>query len=500
MEKHLTTDQKVEDTSSIETFKSTKFKVLEHTLYDVIADARHDQLSIEDRLTIFNNFIADAELHQLTYYSRYSLNGCGIEQTVVDPSSGKTIQMINFASNDYLNMTQHPSVVDAAIRALQRYGAGAGASCIASGQTKIKEELQNEIADTFGNERALVFNSGYSTNIGVLGALMRSNDVAIVDMLAHASLMDGVENRNKMFFKHNDMRSLEIVLSRANRQYANKIVVIDGVYSMDGDIANIPEISALCKKYKALLYVDEAHAFGVIGKNGLGILDHFNMPPETIDILIGTLSKAVGTSGGFVTGKKKLINFLELASRTYLCTTGPFIASNAAALESIRIIKQDTERRKKLWKNVDFFRLKIKQSGFNMGNSATPIFPIILGDHNKVTEVTRVTGNNGVQVSGVTYPLVPRRQTRIRMTVTAGMTLEQLNKGYTELCNAIVNYDANASDHNTLNENNAGIEYQQKVSKEKQETLSKERQSILSEKNEEQNVENTDGLEFLHAG
>lgn len=471
MENDSTINTKDEE-ASFETFRSDKFNALDHTLYDVITDTRLDKLSFNERLSIFDRWHEDMEFRELAYYHRYSLNGCGIERTVVDPANGKTTSMLNFASNDYLNMTQHPSVISAGIRALQRYGAGAGAACNASGKTKLKVDLENEIADTFGNERALVFNSGYSTNIGVLNALLRSNDVAIVDMYAHASLMDGVENKNKMFFIHNDMVSLESVLKRADRQYANKIVVVDGVYSMDGDIANIPEISALCKKYKALLLVDEAHAFGVIGKNGLGILDHFNMPPETIDILIGTLSKAVGSSGGFVTGGKKLINFLELACRTYFCTTGPFIASNAAALESIRIIKRDTERRNNLWKNVNYFRLKLKQSGFNTGNSQTAIFPIILADHNKVIEITRIMGNNGVQVCGIPYPLVPRRLTRVRMTVTSEMTFDHLNRGYTELCNAIDGYGASKPPPDSeVNETDAAIEYQQKVSKERQSIL-----------------------------
>lgn len=472
MENGFTSNKNNED-ASFEEFRSRKFNALEHTLYDVIADARLDNLSFNERLSIFDSWHEDMESRELAYYHRYALNGCGTERMVVDPSNNKTTRMLNFASNDYLNMTQHPSVINASIRALQHYGAGAGAACNASGKTKLKVELEKEIADTFGYERSLVFNSGYSTNIGVLNALLRSNDVAIVDMSAHASLMDGVENKNNMFFKHNDMTSLESVLKRADRQYANKIVVVDGVYSMDGDIANIPEISALCKQYNALLLVDEAHAFGVIGKNGLGILDHFNMPPETIDILIGTLSKAIGTSGGFVTGSKKLINYLELACRTYFCTTGPFIASNAASLESIRIIKQDTERRNNLWKNVNYFRLKLNQSGFNMGNSQTAIFPIIMADHNKVIELTRVMGNNGIQVCGIPYPLVPRRLTRIRMTVTSEMTIDHLNKAYTELCNAVNNYGVDTTIQ-TVNDPNS-TEYQQRISKERQSILRAEK-------------------------
>ena len=408
-----------------------------HTLYDVLADPKLDNLDIAERLAILSSWENDVEKNQMSTYQRYALDGCKTERTVFDFSANKAIQMVNFGSNDYLNMSQHPKVIHAAIEAIHQYGIGAGAACNASGLTKIKLDLENEIAHTFGYEKALVYPSGFMTNIGVLNSLLRSNDIAIVDMLAHASIMDGVADKNKMLFKHNDMRSLETVLNRVNKQYKNKIVVVDGVYSMDGDIANIPEISALCKKYDALLMVDEAHAFGVIGKNGLGILDHFDMPPDTIDILVGTLSKTIGSSGGFVTGRKELINYLRLASRPYFFTTAPAAASNAAALESIRIIREDTHRKNRLWENIDYFRSKLNQDSFSMGNAETAIFPIILGDLKKVFDVIRIMGNNGVLANGVPYPAVSRKQTRIRMTVTSEMTVEQLDKGYSALCNAI---------------------------------------------------------------
>lgn len=408
-----------------------------HTLYDVLADPKLDKLDISERLAILSSFENDVEKNQMTSYQRYALDGCKTERNVFDLSANRAINMINFGSNDYLNMSQHPDVINAAIEALQQYGVGAGAACNASGLTKVKLDLEKEIAETFGYEKALVYPSGFMTNIGVLSSLLRSNDIAIVDMLAHASIMDGVADKNKMLFKHNDMRSLETVLNRVNRQYKNKIVVIDGVYSMDGDIANLPEIAALCKKYDALLMVDEAHAFGVIGKDGLGILDHFNMPASSIDILVGTLSKTIGSSGGFVTGKKELISYLRLASRPYFFTTAPMAASNAAAMESIRIIRQDTSRKKNLWKNINYFRGKLNQCSFNTGNAETAIFPIILGNLKKVFDVTRIMGDNGVLANGVPYPAVSRKQSRIRMTVTSEMTVEQLDRGYSVLCNTI---------------------------------------------------------------
>jgi glycine C-acetyltransferase len=421
-------------------FEVTDFNTIDakkYTLYDVLTDSKLDTLCIPDRLNIFNSWHDDLEINKMVSYHRYSIDGCKTERMVFDPSINKITKMINFGSNDYLNMSQHPAVINAGIAALHQYGAGSGAASNASGQVKVKVDLESEIADTFGYEKALVYPTGFMTNTGVLSALLRSNDIAIVDMLAHASIMDGVADRNKMLFKHNDMRSLEAVLNRANRQYTNKVVIVDGVYSMDGDIANLPEIAGLCKKYDAYLMVDEAHAFGVIGKNGLGILDHFNMPPETIDILVGTLSKTIGSSGGFVTGNKELINYLQLASRPYFFTTAPLAAANATALESIKIIREDTERKNMLWKNIHYFRSKLSSANFNTGNAETAIFPIILGNHNQVIDVTRVMGNEGILTNGIPYPAVSRKQTRIRMTVTSQMTFEQMDKGYAVLCDAI---------------------------------------------------------------
>ncbi len=422
--------------------ENNKIDSRKYTLFDVQIDPRLDALSIIDRLDILNSYIEDADVHCMTANRRYAIDGVGTERTVFDPSTNGLVKMVNFSSNDYLNMSQHPRVIAAAMDALRQYGAGSGASCNAAGRTKMKVDLEAEIADTFEYEGALVYPTGFMTNTGVLNAVLRKNDVAILDMLSHASIMDGVECRNKLFFLHNDMQSLESTLSRAKRQYSNMVVVTDGVFSMDGDIANLPEIAGLCKKYSALLMVDEAHAFGVLGKNGLGMADHFNMPPDTIDILVGTFSKSIGSAGGFVTGSKALVTYLRFGSRPYIFTTAPFVPAMAAALESIRVIKEDSERRANLWRNIRYFKSKLKANKFNIGNAETSIFPVILGNHNRVLDVARIMGMNGVLATGFPYPIVARKQTRVRMTVTAGMTLEQLDKGHDVLCNAIAQSEA----------------------------------------------------------
>ncbi|NUO02448.1 MAG: pyridoxal phosphate-dependent aminotransferase family protein [Saprospiraceae bacterium] len=428
---------KINDKINFHLSDSGRIDSKKYTLYEVLIDPRLDKLSLEERLAIFNSFYEDADRNNFISSRRYVVNSSAVERNIFDPSINQVVRVVNFGSNDYLNMSQHPRVINAAIQALETYGAGSGASCITTGRTKVKTDLEEEIAETFGREKALVYPAGFMTNTGVLSGLLRSNDIAIVDMLAHASIMDGVESRNKIFFRHNDMRSLESAITKSSSQYANKIVVVDGVYSMDGDIANLPEISGLCKKYNCKLMVDEAHAFGVIGKNGLGITDHFSMPPNSIDILVGTLSKAIGSAGGFVTGNKDLINYLRFASRPYFFTTAPFIPAMAAALESIRIIKSDEQRRKNLWTNIGYFKSKVLGGGFNIGPAETAIFPIILGNHNHVIKAAQIMGSNGVLVLGVAYPAVSKKQTRIRMNVSSEMIQGQLDKGYDELCNAI---------------------------------------------------------------
>jgi len=412
-----------------------------YTLFEVLFDPRFESLTIEDRIKIFGSYNSDLEANFLASTSRYAYNGSVPEKMMFDQSVNSVVKMINFGSNDYLSMSQHPEVVNAAVETLMSYGAGPGASLPASGKTKLVIDLEKEIANTFEYEDAVIFPSGYTANTGVLTALLKKNDVAIIDMFAHASIMDGAEGKNKMLFRHNDMRSLESVLMRANRQYLNKIVVVDAVYSMDGDIANLPEISALCKKYGALLMVDEAHAFGVIGKNGLGICDHFNMPPSSIDILVGTMSKSIGCTGGFVTGKKGLIDYLKFASRPYFFTTAPFLATVAASTKSIQIIREDTERKKNLWRNINYFKAKMVEGGFNIGKAETAIFPIIIGNHNKVLDVAIRMGVNGVLCNGVPYPAVSRKQTRMRMTVTSALTPEHLDTGYEVLCKSLNEYD-----------------------------------------------------------
>ncbi|MEQ1747703.1 MAG: aminotransferase class I/II-fold pyridoxal phosphate-dependent enzyme, partial [Saprospiraceae bacterium] len=429
MEQQLVYGQKADEMR----FQLTGFGTLDsnkYTLFEVLFDPRLEKLSLDERISLLNKWVEDGDRTNITFNRRYSFNGCATEREVFDPSVNRVVRMVNFGSNDYLNMSQHPRVIGAAVRALETYGAGAGASCITAGRTKVKSDLEEEIADTFQNEMALVYPTGYMTNTGVLTCLLRSNDVAIVDMFAHASIIDGVENRNKLFFQHNDMRSLERAMIKANSQYADKIVVVDGVYSMDGDIANLPEIVGLCKKYSCKLMVDEAHAFGVVGKNGLGMADHFDLPPDTIDILVGTLSKAIGSTGGFVTGKKDLINYLRFASRPYFFTTAPFVPAMAAALESIRVIKSDQQRHNNLWENIRYFRSKILAGGFNIGTAQAAIFPIILGNHNLIMNAPTAMGNMGVLAVGVPYPAVSRKQTRIRMNVTSEMTQAHLDKGY----------------------------------------------------------------------
>ena len=411
-----------------------------YCLFETLGDKRIDKLNFEDRANLMQSFCNDLYNQRFSMHVRYSHSGCGTEKDVMCPFTGRIKKMLNFASNDYLNMSQHPEVINAAKEALDRYGAGAGASCITSGSVDVMKELEKEIAATFKTEDAMVFPSGYATNIGVLGGMLRGNDVAIIDMYSHASIIDGGMQTNALFFVHNDVRSLETQLKKADKMYANKIVAVDAVYSMDGDIAPLPEILELCRKYNAWLMVDDAHGFGVLGKNGCGVAEHFGLEGK-IDLMVGTLSKAIGTVGGFVAAKKPIINYLRFASRSHFFTTAPFISANAAALASIRIIKEDAARRQKLWDNIAHFKNRFTTAGMNILDTSSSIFPVIMGDSNKALEAAYRLHEADILVNPVPYPAVPRKLARVRMSISAGFDFSQLDKGAEEMIRIAADLD-----------------------------------------------------------
>ncbi|HHV95954.1 MAG TPA: aminotransferase class I/II-fold pyridoxal phosphate-dependent enzyme [Clostridiaceae bacterium] len=381
---------------------------------------------IMERAKLFSEFVDDVKAKHHFQYKRVALSGSGPIRRVLDPYTGEVREMINLASNDYLNLTMHPKVIAAGQEALLKYGAGAGSVPLLGGTIDLHIELEKKIAKFKGCEAAIIYTSGFGSNAGTLLSLLQEEDVAVIDMLAHASLIDGCKNTNVKPFKHNDLQSLESILKRVKDKYRTKLVIVDGVYSMDGDIAPLDKIVEIAKTYGAYVMVDEAHATGVIGKNGRGTPEHCNVEGK-VDIVAGTFSKRLGAVGGFIASNKEIITLLNFYSRTYMFSTAMTPQVAASLIAAIDVIENEPELRENLWKNINYFRKNLLDLGFNLGNSETAIFPIIIGDDYKVKEICRRLHEMNIYANPVLYPAVPRKLARIRMSLMTNHTKEQLD-------------------------------------------------------------------------
>lgn len=394
------------------------------SLYDFIDI---DDADIMQRAKIFNEYAAHIRETQHDYYRRISFDGSGPIINIYDQYSKSPKQMIYLASNDYLNLTRHPRTIKAGMEALERYGTGAGSVPLLGGTFDIHVNLEQKIAKFKGCEDALLYTSGFGSNAGSLLGLLQEKDVAILDMLVHASIIDGCAGTNTKYFKHNNLKSLESILAKAQKEYRTKLVIVDGVYSMDGDIAPLDKICELAHQYGAYVMVDEAHATGVIGANGKGTPEHFGIEGK-VDIVAGTFSKGMGAVGGFVASKRELIELLHYYSRAYMFSTAPTPQVVGSLTEAIDVIQDEPQLRQNLWKNIHYFKKNLLDLGFDIGNSQTAIFPIIIGDDYKVKEACRMLHENGIYVNLVLYPAVPRRLSRLRMSLMTNHTKEHLDK------------------------------------------------------------------------
>lgn len=380
------------------------------------------------RAEIFGEYVNHTIDLRHDYYRRISLVGAEPVMTIFDKYSMRPKEMIYMASNDYLNLTKHPKTIQAGIDALKKYGTGSGSVPLLGGTFDIHIELEKKIATFKGCEDALLYTSGYGANAGSLLGLLQENDIAILDRLVHASIIGGCGRTNVKFFKHNDLNSLERVLTNCKKdKYRTKLVVVDGVYSMDGDIAPLDKIVELAHSNDAYVMVDEAHATGVIGHNGRGTPEYFNIEGK-VDIVSGTFSKALGCVGGFVAANAELIELLHFYSRNYMFSAAPTPQVVGSLLAAIEIIETEPEIRHKLWDNIHYFKWNLQKLGFNIGNSTTAIFPIIIGDDYKVKEACRMLHERGIYANLVLYPAVPRKLSRLRLSLMATHTREHLDK------------------------------------------------------------------------
>lgn len=335
-------------------------------------------------------------------------------------------RVLQMSSNNYLGLTNHPDMKAAAIAAIEQYGVGSGSVRTITGTLSIHDQLERELAAFKGTEAALVFQSGFTTNQGVM-TILGPDDVVISDELNHASIIDGIRltKAQRRIYAHKDMDQLEAVLRECGG-FAKRLVVTDGVFSMDGDIAPLPAIVELAEKYDAIVYVDDAHASGVLGRNGKGSTDHFGLTGR-VHIQVGTLSKAVGAVGGYVAGDQVLKDFLIQKARPFLFSTSQPPAVAASCLAAIRVLKQSGELIEQLWANAGYFRTKVQELGFDTGASETPIVPVIVGEPARAMRFSDLLLQEGVFAQGIVYPTVAMDKGRVRFIVTAKHTRDDLD-------------------------------------------------------------------------
>jgi glycine C-acetyltransferase len=343
-------------------------------------------------------------------------------------------KVINLASNNYLGLCDHPKLREAAIEATKTYGVGSGAVRTIAGTMKIHMELEEKIARFKNVEACVVFQSGFTANAGTVSSILGKEDFIISDELNHASIIDGARlSRAKIkVFRHKDVAHAEEQLKEVANEPGRKLIITDGVFSMDGDIGPVDKLCDLADKYGAIMMVDDAHASGVLGRNGRGSIDHFNCHGR-VDIQVGTLSKAIGALGGYVCGSRDLIDYLYHRARPFLFSTSHPPSVTATCIAAFDLLENEPERIERLWDNTRYFKAELGRIGFNIGGvttpaSETPITPIIIGDGKKTMEFSKALFDAGVMATGIAFPTVPEGKARIRTIMTSEHTKEQLDQ------------------------------------------------------------------------
>lgn len=350
----------------------------------------------------------------------------GKQGTEVDMEGHRVLM---FGSNAYTGLPGDQRIIDAAKKALDIYGTGCAGSRFLNGTLDIHVALEKELAEFEHKDEALCFSTGFTVNSGVLSVICGREDYIICDDRDHASIVDGrrLSFATCLKYKHNDMEDLEKQLKRC-RPESVKLIVVDGVFSMEGDLANLPEIVKLKKKYNASLMVDEAHGLGVFGKEGRGVCDHFGVIDD-VDLIMGTFSKSLASIGGFIAGDKDTINYLRHTCRTYIFSASNTPSATAAAHEALHIIRKEPERIEKLWKVTNYALRRFKEEGFEIGDTESPIIPLYVRDVDKTFLVTKLAFDNGVFINPVIPPACAPQDTLVRFALMATHTEEQVEKG-----------------------------------------------------------------------
>jgi len=343
-------------------------------------------------------------------------------------------EVINLASNNYLGLANHPKMIEASLAATRTLGVGSGAVRTIAGTMRIHMELEEKIARFKNVEACVVFQSGFAANAGTVSAILGKEDFILSDELNHASIIDGARlSRAKIkVFRHKDVAHCEELLREVANEQGRRLVITDGVFSMDGDIGPVDKLAALAEKYGAIMMVDDAHASGVLGRNGRGSIDHFGVHGR-VDVQVGTLSKAIGAMGGYVCGTRDLIDYLYHRARPFLFSTSHPPSVAASCIAAFDILEQEPERIERLWENTRYFQSELKRAGFNIGGvntpaTETPITPVIVGEGRAAMEFSRALFEEGVMGTGIAFPTVPEGKARIRLILTSEHTRAELDR------------------------------------------------------------------------
>lgn len=379
-----------------------------------------------ERAVCFQHYLDYLDENGRLNYRLVSVSGCGPEMEIITKEDPNPRSCLSFVSNDYLGFTQHPAIKAAIIESIRKFGSGAGASPAIGGQFSYHEELEKKIAAFFKRESAIIYTTGYTANSATFMSLLQKEDIAIVDMAVHASVYEGCQLTNLKVFLHNRLDVLERILQESKDKYRTKMVIVDGVYSQDGDMAPLNDILQLCRHYGAYLAVDDAHGVGVIGETGRGVMEKYNILQQ-VDLITGTFSKTFANVGGYVIACPEIINFLKYQSRQHLFSATSTPAA-AGILKAIDLLDEEPQWQDKLWQNINHFRNGLRSLGLETGTTESAIIPVKIGDAAVTAEMARFLLRAGIYTNPIIYPAVSRKNARIRMSVMATHTIEQLDR------------------------------------------------------------------------
>lgn len=385
-------------------------------------------MNIFQRAEAFQGYLDYLDNNGFLNYLLKANSGCNSEVELAETKHIKNGSYISFVCNDYLGFTQHPKIKEVVKSAIDQFGTGAGASPLIGGYFDYHKQVEDKISKFFNKPEGstIIYTTGYTANSASLLSLLKKQDLAIVDMAVHASVYEGLTATNSKRFLHNDTESLERILARSTNEYQTKIVIIDGVYSQDGDIAKLEEIIKITHHYGGVILVDDAHGIGVLGKTGCGAMELFNVL-DKVDIITGTFSKTFGNVGGYLVADPSIVTYLKYQSRQYaFSASAP--ASVLGVAKAIDLIDEEPHWQKQLWNNINYFKQGLQNIGLTIGASESAIIPVKIGDMYKNSETAKLLLENGIYTNPIMYPAVSLKDSRIRMSLMATHSKDQLDK------------------------------------------------------------------------